>query len=74
MAERGFLYITPDRFQIGSAPDDDGVMRVGILLEYDASQTPWLAPELRLAISLSPEEARSMGQSLLRTADAAEAR
>lgn len=43
-----------------------------ITLNYDSAEFPWLAPDIRLALVLTPEEARSMGHALIRKADAAE--
>ena len=68
-----YLYITPDRISVGHATDDGGQQRVGVTMDYDAKDAPWLAPDIRLAMSMTPAEARSLARALERTADEAEA-
>lgn len=63
-----YLYLTPDTIKFGVGPDDQGEVRVAILTEFDSKNTPWLAPNIRLALSMTPAEARSIGQTLIRKA------
>lgn len=73
MADQNYLYITPQHILPGYGPDDQGNQRVSLVLEYDSKDAPWLAPDICLAISMTPPEARKLAQSLERMADAAEA-
>jgi hypothetical protein len=59
-------------FGVG-APENNptGRERVLVAMQYDASAAPWLAPNIRLALSMTPAEARSMAQALIRMADKA---
>lgn len=68
-----YLIITPQRVGYGVAPPPEGgPVRVVVTMNYDSSDAPWLAPNIRLALSMTPEEARSMAQALGRMADKAE--
>lgn len=68
-----YLFVTPDTVRVSMGPDDDGSNRVVMLTEYSGSDAPWLAPDIRLGLSMTPEEARMIAKTLLRKADEAEA-
>ena len=74
MAEPQYLHIAPDRMAVTHGPDPDGEDRVRLMFEYDAKDAPWLAPDLRMLISLSPVGARELAKMLQDKADEAEAR
>lgn len=57
-------------FAIG--PDEQGKLVVAMTTDCDSSQAPWLAPNLRLGVTMTPDEARLIGQTLLDKAREAE--
>lgn len=68
-----YLYVTPNTLQAVAGQDDEGQRRVLLLTDYDSRAMPWLAPDLRFALTMRPEEARRIGKALLEMADEAEA-
>ncbi|MFT4936903.1 MAG: hypothetical protein ACI9LT_003626 [Pseudoalteromonas distincta] len=67
---QNILVISPQQLTFAIGPNGN----VALLMEYDSSHAPWLAPDMSLAIEMTPEEARMIGRKLLAKADAAEAR
>lgn len=68
-----YLYVPPHTVQVAAGHDDNGERSVALFTEYDSRAMPWLAPDLRLALTMSPDEARRIGKALLEMADEAEA-
>ena len=68
MAEERYLFLSPDKLAFLITPK----RTVGVRLDYPRDETG-LAPGLHLAIELTPTEARTVGRTLLRKADEAEA-
>lgn len=72
MIEAKFLHISPNGLKVGIDHDDEGEPILRILFEYDAREAPWLAPDLQLALSLTPQNARILARTLIHRADEAE--
>jgi hypothetical protein len=68
-----YLTISAEQITFARAPNEQGRWRVLLLMQHEAEDTPWLAPNVRLSVSLSPAEARQMVAHLIEQADAAEA-
>lgn len=66
MDER-FLFVAPENIKIAVSPH----FLVGVLLDYE-NEMLGLAPGVKLAVELTPSEARDLAAKLLRKASEAE--
>ncbi len=62
------LFISPQTLEYGIAPNGNVMVKLG----YDSSAAPWLAPDLKLALEMTPTECRQVAAALIRTATLAE--
>ena len=69
MDRLSWMLVSPHRLKFGVTPDGGVVLR----MDYDSAATPWLSPDIILALEFTPEEARSLAFNLLAKAEEVDA-
>jgi hypothetical protein len=67
-----YVFVTPNTVRVSAGSHNDGEGQVALFTEYDNRAFPWLAPGFRLALAMSPAEARKIGTLLIERAREAE--